>query len=100
LNKIGFTISLFFITFFGISETRPIALRALYCSCRSDLATEIEAWEGGRLIKKTSGNSAYSGGGGSAYAKKLITVTPGTTYTVSVGIGSITQTTTAAGFMV
>ncbi|MFV8322475.1 choice-of-anchor D domain-containing protein [Flavobacterium sp. LS2R12] len=97
-KKLVFTISLFLITFFGISQTtQTYSTSGTFTVPAGVTSLQVEAWGGGgKGGKKTSGNSAYGGGGGGAYAKKLITVTPGTTYTVSVGIGSITQTTTAA----
>jgi trimeric autotransporter adhesin len=55
----------------------------------------IEAWGGGGKGGSRSGtNNGFGGGGGGAYARKLVTVVPGTTYTVTVGTGA---TTTAAG---
>ena len=55
----------------------------------------IEAWGGGGKGGSRSGTSnGFGGGGGGAYARKLVTVVPGTTYTVTVGTGAIT---TAAG---
>ncbi|MFV8378401.1 choice-of-anchor D domain-containing protein [Flavobacterium sp. LB3R33] len=97
-KKLVFTISLFFITFFGISQTtQTYSTSGTFTVPAGITSLTVEAWGGGgKGGKKTTGNSAYGGGGGGAYAKKLITVTPGTTYTVSVGIGSITPTTTAA----
>jgi hypothetical protein len=55
-----------------------------------------ETWGGGgKGGSRVSGtNGAYGGGGGGAYATAVITVVPGNTYTVTVGLGS---TTTAAG---
>jgi hypothetical protein len=48
----------------------------------------VEAWGGGGRGGNSSGGSgAASGGGGGAYAKKTITVTPGNTYSVMVGLG-------------
>ena len=97
-KKLVFTISLLFITIFGISQTtQTYSTSGTFTVPGGVTSLTVEAWGGGgKGGKKTSGNSAYGGGGGGAYAKKLITVTPGTTYTVSVGIGSISQTTTAA----
>ena len=97
-KKLVFTISLFFITFFGISQTaQNYNTSGTFTVPAGVTSLQVEAWGGGgKGGKKISGNGAYGGGGGGAYAKKLITVTPGTTYTVSVGIGSINQTTTAA----
>lgn len=62
----------------------------------------VECWGGGGAggnAKVTSGSgSCYgSGAAGGAYARKLITVTPGNTYTVTVGSGAIAVTGTANG---
>ena len=55
----------------------------------------VEAWGGGGHGSTISSSNLVGGGGsGGAYAKKIITVTPGNTYTVTVGSGS---TTSAAG---
>lgn len=55
----------------------------------------VEAWGGGgKGGARSSSSGACGGGGGGAYARKLVTVTPLTTYTVTVGAGA---TTTAAG---
>lgn len=49
----------------------------------------VEAWGGGgRGGSRTSGNGAYGGGGGGAYSRALVAVTPGNTYTITVGSGS------------
>ncbi|MFV8372501.1 choice-of-anchor D domain-containing protein [Flavobacterium sp. LB2P74] len=97
-KKKVFTISFLFITIFAISQTsQTFNTSGTFTVPAGVTSIQVEAWGGGgKGGKKTSGNSAYGGGGGGAYAKKLVTVTPGTTYTVTVGIGSNTQTTTAA----
>ena len=55
---------------------------------------QVEAWGGGGKGGQRTSAGAGAGGGGGAYAKKFISVTPGNSYTVTVGGGS---TTTAAG---
>src|SRR5665647_16017 len=49
----------------------------------------IECWGGGGAGGgvKSNGNYGGAGGAGGAYASKVITVTPGSTYTVNVGQG-------------
>ncbi len=56
----------------------------------------VECWGGGgRGGARTSGyNVALAGGGGGAYSRSILVVTPGNTYTVNVGTGS---TNTSAG---
>ena len=52
----------------------------------------IECWGGGGGGGTSFGsNGAASGGGGGGYAKKTMTVTPGTNYTVTVGTGGSPQ---------
>ena len=52
----------------------------------------VEAWGGGGHGSSISLTNAEGGGGsGGAYARKLITVLPGSTYTVNVGVGSSTN---------
>lgn len=49
----------------------------------------VEAWGGGgRGGSRTSGSAGYGGGGGGAYSRRVVTVTPGQVYTVSVGDGA------------
>lgn len=48
----------------------------------------VEAWGGGGAGGAATGNPAAGGGGaGGAYARKVVSVTPGNTYTVTVGSG-------------
>lgn len=55
---------------------------------------EVEAWGGGGRGGQRSNNGRGGGGGGGAYSRGLIAVTPGQTYYINTGAGSIT---TAAG---
>lgn len=57
---------------------------------------DVECWGGGGKggARTANNNVALAGGGGGAYSRSIISVTPGNTYTVSVGAGS---STTAAG---
>jgi|GEM_PF-1588309 len=52
----------------------------------------VEAWGAG------GDASNSSAGGGGAYAKKIINVSPGTTYTIQVGSGGATNTSRHSGF--
>lgn len=55
----------------------------------------VDTWGGGgRGGSRTSGSNAYGGGGGGAFSRHTLSVTPGETYTVTVGAGA---TSTAAG---
>ena len=57
----------------------------------------VQAWGGGGkggARTNSSDNVALAGGGGGAYSSSILSVTPGTVYTVTVGAGS---STTAAG---
>ncbi|HLO52977.1 MAG TPA: Ig-like domain-containing protein [Saprospiraceae bacterium] len=55
----------------------------------------VDTWGGGgRGGSRTSGSNAYGGGGGGAFSRHTLSVTPGQTYTVTVGAGA---TSTAAG---
>ena len=55
----------------------------------------VECWGGGgRGGARTNGNNiALAGGGGGAYSRSILSVTPGNTYTVTVGSGSNSATT-------
>ena len=55
-------------------------------------SVQVEAWGGGgRGGSRQSNIGGSGGGGGGAYAKKVITVTSGSSYTVTVGSGSTTN---------
>ncbi len=55
----------------------------------------VDTWGGGgRGGSRTSGSNAYGGGGGGAFSRHTLSVTPGQTYTVTVGAGA---TSTVAG---
>jgi len=57
---------------------------------------QVEAWgAGGRGGTRTS-NGVGAGGGGGAYSKGVVTVIPGNTYYINVGVGSTVAPTTAA----
>lgn len=47
----------------------------------------VETWGGGGKGGTRTSNGGGGGGGGGAYARKVLSVTPGTTYVVSVGLG-------------
>jgi len=51
----------------------------------------VQAWGGGGS-GANGGNADGGGGGGGAYASSVITVTPGTTYTVIAGAGGVLNT--------
>lgn len=49
----------------------------------------VEAWGGGgRGGSRTSGSGGYGGGGGGAYSRRVLAVTSGQVYTVTVGNGA------------
>lgn len=54
----------------------------------------VEAWGGGGKAGNRTSSGTTGGAGGGAYSSSVLTVTPGNTYTVTVGTGS---TSTAAG---
>jgi hypothetical protein len=52
----------------------------------------VEAWGGGGRGANRTTNGAGAGGGGGAYAKKVVTVNPGQSYSVTVGPGGSVNT--------
>jgi len=55
----------------------------------------VEAWGGGGSGGPATGTSSRGGGGsGGSYSKKIVSVTPGNTYTVSIGAGAVANITT------
>lgn len=60
--------------------TAPAGVTSVYAQC----------WGGGGAGGRATGNpSAGGGGAGGSYAAKRVTVTPGNTYTVTVGTGGV-----------
>lgn len=55
----------------------------------------VEAWGGGGAGgSRANGDGSGGGGGGGAYARKVVTVIPGNTYAVNVGVGAKKTATT------
>jgi len=64
-------------------------------------SVQVEAWgaggAGGSGYKPTTGNAWGGGGAGGAYAKRTsISVVPGTSYTINVGVGGVSSTNNGA----
>lgn len=96
-KKIILTFLLLFITFFGYSQTtQPYTTSGSFTVPAGVTSLTVEAWGGGGKGGSKNGGAGveYGGGGGGGYAKKVLTVTPGLSYSVTVGSGS---TSTAAG---
>ncbi|TRX00443.1 LamG-like jellyroll fold domain-containing protein [Flavobacterium gawalongense] len=96
-KKIILTFFLLFITFFGYSQTtQPYTTSGSFTVPAGVTSLTVEAWGGGGKGGSKNGGAGveYGGGGGGGYAKKVLTVTPGLSYSVTVGSGS---TSTAAG---
>lgn len=51
------------------------------------ISVTVEAWGGGGGGSANSGNDAGGGGGGGAYASRTFSVTPGNSYSITVGAG-------------
>jgi hypothetical protein len=85
-----FTFGFILITFFSYSQkTQLFNTTASFTAPAGVSSIEVEAWGGGgRGGLKSNGNGTYGGGGGGAYAKKVLTVTSGSSYIVTVGLGS------------
>jgi hypothetical protein len=96
-KKIITTILFLFITFLGYSQiTQTYTTSGSFTVPAGVTSVTVEAWGGGGKggSKSGGGGVEYGGGGGGAYAIKAVAVTPGVSYTVTVGSGSIS---TAAG---
>ncbi|MDI5951247.1 choice-of-anchor D domain-containing protein [Flavobacterium yafengii] len=94
-KKLVFTISLLFITFFGISQTtQTFSTSGTFTVPAGITSIQVEAWGGGGAGGGATGNpSAGGGGAGGGYVKNTsLTVIPGTTYTVTVGNGGVGST--------
>ncbi|HEU0135747.1 MAG TPA: choice-of-anchor D domain-containing protein, partial [Flavobacterium sp.] len=82
--------SILFITFFALQLTAQTTYNTngTYTVPAGVTAVSVEAWGGGGHGSNRSSNGLGGGGGGGAFSKKLVTVVPGSTYTVRVGNGS------------
>ncbi len=58
---------------------------------------QVEAWGGGGSGGQRTSDGVTGGGGGGAYARSIITVIPGNTYTVTVGSGALGSSSSAGG---
>ncbi|TRX40768.1 LamG-like jellyroll fold domain-containing protein [Flavobacterium restrictum] len=93
-TKILLTLSFLLLTAFGFGQSQTYAGTGTFVVPTGVTSLTVEAWgAGGRGSSRNNGTSG-AGGGGGAYAQKIIAVTAGTNYTVTVGTGS---TSTAAG---
>ena len=65
-----------------------------FTTCSTDSAFDVivEAWGGGGKAGTRVNNGAGGGGGGGAYSRDTITIVPGNTYTIAVGMGSSVAT--------
>ncbi len=87
------------VTFTTVAQTSPQVYNATgtFTVPANIYQVTVEAWGGGGKggsCMSQNGINVGGGGGGCAFASKSIAVTPGTTYTVTVGLGA---TTTAPG---
>ena len=94
-RKIFLTIGLIVLVFQGFAQTTQTFTSTGTWTCPAGVTTiQVEAWgAGGGGGGNTSTSDGSGGGGGGAYSKSTtISVTPGTTYTVTVGTGGIGST--------
>ena len=92
---------LFLFTFLGFSDAfgqspSVFTTSGTWTAPAGVTSVTVQAWGGGGRGGNTTSNTQASGGGGGAFAQKVITVTPGTTYNVTVGQGG-NQTTANGG---
>ncbi|WP_395050425.1 GEVED domain-containing protein [Flavobacterium sp.] len=89
------------ISFLGYSQSPSTFTSSGTWVCPKDVTSiQVEAWGAGGGGGGSSNTSGYrgAGGGGGAYKKTTsITVTPGTSYTITVGTGGIAGTISANG---
>lgn len=90
-KKIVLTLGLLLITFLGFSQSPQTFNSTGTWTCPAGVTSiDVEAWgAGGAGGGNTANTDGSGGGGGGAYSKSTIAVTPGTTYTVTVGTGGI-----------
>ena len=87
-KKTCFTIAFFIITFFGYSQTTTFTTTGTFTVPAGVTSITIEAWGGGGTGGGALGNPSGAGGGaGGAYVRNnSLSVTPGASYAVTVGI--------------
>ncbi|RZJ32926.1 MAG: choice-of-anchor D domain-containing protein, partial [Flavobacterium sp.] len=86
-----------FVTVFTYAQSQTFNASGTFVVPAGVTTLTVEAWGGGGKggTRTTNGNSG--GGGGGGYARKLVSVTPGASYTVNVGTGSTTPGTPGNG---
>jgi hypothetical protein len=83
--------ALFFLlfAFSAFSQTQTFTASGTFTVAAGVTQVTVEAWGGGgRGGKAATYKGDYAGGGGGAYARSVLTVISGNTYTVTVGLGS------------
>lgn len=92
--KLTLTLFLVLLTSVSYSQNQTYTTSGTFTVPVGVTSITVEAWGGGGKGGTRTSNGGAGGGGGGAYVRSVMTVTPGTTYTVTVGAGS---TSTAAG---
>ncbi|MBK9338510.1 MAG: HYR domain-containing protein [Lewinellaceae bacterium] len=98
-HNFGLCAVLFFLANFFAAVVLPAQTQTFSSSGTFTVPTgvtsiTVECWGGGGKGGTRDSDGVAGGGGGGAYSRKVVAVTPGNTYTVTVGAGS---TTVAAG---
>lgn len=90
--KLALTLLFLFIHFLGNSQTQTQTFNAsgTFTVPAGVTSITVEAWAGGGKGGSRTSAGTTGGGGGGAYSSSVLTVTPGTAYTVRVGTGSTT----------
>lgn len=83
-----------FVTVAGLAQSQTFTTSGTFIVPPGVTSITVEAWGGGGKGGTRTSNGTGGGGGGGGYARKVITVIPGNSYTVTVGLGS---TSTADG---
>src|SRR5688572_6074720 len=93
-----FFVSIFYCGSIFAQQTVNITTTGTWTCPTGVTSITVECWGGGGAGAAVGGNPAAGGGGaGGAYARKVLTVTPGNVYTVTVAATKVSGSKTATG---
>lgn len=85
-----FLFAFFYISLVSLGQTQTFTSSGTFTVPAGVTSVIVECWGGGGAGGAATGNPAAGGGGaGGSYAIKVLTVSPGNNYTVTVGTGGI-----------
>ena len=93
----GLLILFLFLSITAFTQTQPFYSNGIFTVPAGVTSVTVECWGGGGAGGGATGNPAAGGGGaGGSYARSTLSVTPGNSYTVTVGTGGTGNTSNGA----